>query len=54
MKNFMLMAVMAAAFAACTGTTEEAVVETVDTTAVAQDTTVTEEVAVEGEEAAAE
>ena len=54
MKNFMLMAVMAAAFAACTGTTEEAVVEEVVVDSTALDTTVTEEVAVEGEEAAAE
>ena len=54
MKNAILALAIAAVAVSCTQASEEAVVETtVDTTVVAEDTTVTE-VVVEGEEAAAE
>ena len=54
MKNAILAFALAAVAVSCTQASEEAVIETtVDTTVVAEDTTVTD-VVVEGEEAAAE
>ena len=55
MKNAIFALAFAAVAVSCTQTSEEATVETtVDTTVVAEDTTITEEVVVEGTEAAAE
>ena len=55
MKNAIFALAFAAVAVSCTQTSEEAAVETtVDTTVVAEDTTITEEVVVEGIEAAAE